>query len=131
MKYQMVTWEEVDNACETLATNISNTGIKFRGIFPIVRGGYIPGVILSHMLDLKIVEEPRVRPLLIVDDICDTGNTLSSFKNIADVYIATIHYHKDTITIPDFWVEEKKDKWIIYPWENKDTEGKYDKSFSV
>ena len=34
----------------------------------------------------------------------------------------TIHYHSQSITKPDFWVWDKKDKWIVYPWETEDSD---------
>ena len=116
------TWNEVEKACDEIAKWISDSNIKFNGIWGMPRGGLIPAVILSHKTGLKIFEEPRVRPLLVIDDIADTGNTLSSFSKLDDVYIATIHYHKQSVTIPEKWVYEKKDEWIVYPWEANDSE---------
>ena len=55
----------------------------------------------------------------IVDDIADTGQTLNSFSKLDDVYIATIHYHEQSQFVPDKWVLQKKDKWIVYPWEKE------------
>ena len=34
----------------------------------------------------------------------------------------TIHYHKQSIIEPDYWVDEKGDDWIVYPWEREDSE---------
>ena len=119
MAKSYTTWNEVEQACDEIAKWVSNSNIEFKGIWGSPRGGLIPAVILSHKTGLKLFEEPRVRPLLVVDDIADTGDTLSSFSTLDDVYTATIHYHKQSIFVPDKWVLEKKDEWIVYPWEKK------------
>ena len=118
-KYKKITYDEVVNACDEIVEWVRNSGIEFKGIWGPPRGGLIPGVILSHKLGLKLFDEPRVRPLLVVDDIADTGKTLKSFSYLDDVYIVTVHYHRHAKFIPDKWVLEKTDEWIVYPWEKE------------
>ena len=62
-----------------------------------------------------------VDDLLVVDDIADTGETLKDFQNKHNV-ICTFHYHEQSIVKPDFYCEEKGDKWIVYPWETEDSD---------
>jgi len=116
-----VTWDEVEIAVNSISKWVKkledNQLVHFKGIWAPPRGGLIPAVMLSHKTGLKLFEEPRVRPLLIVDDIADTGKTLHSFSELEDVYIATLFYHKQSSLVPDRWVYEKKDAWIAYPWE--------------
>lgn len=114
---QYVSWKEVEDSCNEIALWVKKSDINFKGIWAPPRGGLIPGVILSHKTGLKLFEDPRVRPLLIVDDIADTGKTLYSFSKLEDVYIATIFYHKQSSFVPNKWVYRKTDKWIRYPWE--------------
>lgn len=63
------------------------------------------------------------QPLLIVDDIVDSGKTIDFIRQVFSrnkLWIATLHWcpenspnHK-----PDFFVEQKcKEDWIVYPWE--------------
>ena len=40
--------------------------------------------------------------------------------------IFTIHYHQQSTVIPDFFAHEKKDKWIVYPWESENSQTKQD-----
>ena len=49
-------------------------------------------------------------------------NTLKDFRKEERNIICTFHYHKQSIVKPDFYCEEKGDKWIVYPWETKDSE---------
>ena len=71
-------------------------------------------LVLSHSLKLPMLMKPTSESL-VVDDIADTGNTL---HNISNKKIATIYYNKQSITVPDIWVYEKGDDWIVYWWED-------------
>tara|TARA_A100001515_G_scaffold67930_1_gene54043 strand:+ start:882 stop:1286 length:405 start_codon:yes stop_codon:yes gene_type:complete len=120
-----ISWDEFDNLVDELADMIPE-GV-YEGVYAVPRGGLITGVMLSHKLDLPFIDRLQSyygKKFLIVDDIADTGETLNRFK--AEIYdyadIATIHYHKQSIVEPAYWVQEKGDKWIVYPWEKKNSE---------
>ena len=118
-----ITWHGIGHACEKLAEQIKASGIEFQSIWAIPRGGLIPGVVLSHKLGLPLTDKPDLdSPLLIVDDISDTGETLQGLDFLENAKHATIHYHRNSLVEPDFWVWEKEEKWIVYPWEIKETE---------
>ena len=117
-------WNEFDELVEELCDMIPE-GV-YEGIYPIQRGGLIPAVMMSHQLGLPIIDRLQSyygKKFLIVDDIADTGATLEKLK--AEIYkeahTATIHYHKQSVVEPHYWVAEKGDKWIVYPWERKDS----------
>ena len=120
-----ISWDEFDNLVDELADMIPE-GV-YEGVYAVPRGGLITGVMLSHKLNLPFIDRLQSyygKKNLIVDDIADTGETLNRFK--AEIYdyadIATIHYHKQSIVEPAYWVQEKGDKWIVYPWEKKNSE---------
>ena len=54
---------------------------EFSGIYGVPRGGLCLAVALSHKLQINLIKEP-IKNSLIVDDVYETGITLSSFKNI-------------------------------------------------
>ena len=61
---------------------------------------------------------------IIIDDIVDTGETLEKYKKIdieEQAYYVTIHEHENCTVKPDYSVLYKEDKWIVYPWEVKDS----------
>ena len=68
--------------------------------------------------DRKIVTDKKI---LVVDDIADTGHTLKDFENRNNI-ICTFHYHKQSVVEPDFYCHPKGDKWIVYPWETRESE---------
>ena len=119
-----VSWDELENLVDELCDKIPE-GV-YEGIYAIPRGGLIIGVMMSHKLGLPLIDRLGSyygKKFLIVDDIADTGGTLEKMK--AEVYknthTATIHYHKQSSIEPSYWVEEKGDKWIVYPWEREDS----------
>jgi len=114
-------------ACRIIADNIKDMNIK--GIYGIPRGGMIVAVYLSHATGIPVQEEwfDVNEKTLIVDDIADTGDTLLPYK-FNGYKIATIYYHKQSKVVPDIWIYEKKDEWIKFPWETKEsTVGDYEK----
>ena len=122
---KFVTWDEMENLVDELCDKIPD-GV-YEGIYAIPRGGLIIGVMMSHKLGLPMVDRLQSwygKKFLIVDDIADTGKTLEKMR--AEVYkeahTATIHYHKQSSVEPSYWVEEKGDDWIVYPWEKNDSE---------
>ena len=59
--------------------------MKLSGIYGVPRGGLCLAVALSHKLDIQLIESP-CKNSLIVDDVFETGITLSNFKNLEGAY---------------------------------------------
>ena len=84
-----------DRDIKTVIEQIKDSGKKYDKVVGIVRGGLIPGVCISHALNLPFETlkwSTRDRPesdifnltmrsddrILLVDDICDSGKTLET-----------------------------------------------------
>ena len=120
MTKKYYSWEDIDEHMEMLSLDIMKSGVNFNKIAGIKRGGLIPAVMLSHILNTPI-SDIIDSYTLVVDDICDTGETLNSYKELK-CPIATIHYKRSAIIEPTFWRELVDDKtWIVYPWERTDS----------
>ncbi len=132
---KFISWEEIDTLVDSLSAQIildckkngTTPKERYKGIYALQRGGLIPGVMLSHRLDIPMIDRLQSyygREFLIIDDIADTGETLSHMR--AEVFrtarTATLHYHRQSKVVPNFWVDEKGDDWIVYPWEKSDSE---------
>ena len=123
-----ITWDEYDDMINKIAVYIKHISKEEIGaVYGLPRGGLPIAVSLSHSLglpllmdyyDRKIVTDKKI---LVVDDIADTGNTLKDFESPHNV-ICTLHYHEDSIVLPNYYVKLKGDKWIVYPWETRDSE---------
>ena len=124
-----ISWEEYEDHIDSIVDWVQTQDLSLGAVYGLPRGGLPIAVSLSHRLhlpllmdyyDRKIVTDKQI---LVVDDIADTGQTLNTFSKLDGVYIATIHYHQQSTFVPDKWVHEKKDQWIVYPWEKEYWEG--------
>ena len=107
-------WREFDQSVDYIANQCKE--MKLTGIYGIPRGGLCLAVALSHKLNLKLIEKP-LKNSLIVDDVYETGITLSNFKNIEGVNFFVLVSKKK----PIWWNSVDlsfKEEWIVFPWEN-------------
>lgn len=104
MKEQKLTWRDIEKLTHKIGDEISDDGLVFDYIVAVGRGGYIPGVILSHYLKLPLltvlhqtrdtttksyqdtrwdVEEDinNGKTVLLLDDINDSGKTFLDLLN--------------------------------------------------
>ena len=123
---EFVSWNVIDEAVTDIAFHLKQTNKDFKGVYGIPRGGLILAVMLSHKLDLPLImsKDELDENSIIVDDIADTGLTLEKMKRLEvcnGATFATLDYHKQSSVVPDYWISEKGDNWIVYPWEREDS----------
>lgn len=147
MKFAKISWERFEKDCIKLAKKVKKLPID--RIVAIARGGLVAGRLFSDFLDLpvsgitifsyknmkqkketKITETPSSsfenQTILIVDDVADSGKTFElavkffQQKKVKKTYTAAVYYKSHTKFLPDF-TSRKIDKWIIYPYELKET----------
>lgn len=148
MKITYITWQELDELIDELASKINYNPDALIGVS---RGGLIPVRLLSDRLNNpniavirtefytgvgtttktpKITQDIPIdvkgKTLLVVDDVADTGKSLTLIKKhllakgAKDVKIATIHYKNHSEIKPDFYAKETN-AWTAYPWEKQET----------
>ena len=124
MEHKMVTWDEIDSVVEFFIDTYNTQNLDCELILGIPRGGLVLATMLSYRLDLPLMVEgfgPTTHwdsKILVVDDIADTGKTLERvLKNLPHGIAFTMHYHRQSVIEPYAWLYEKKDEWIVYPWE--------------
>ena len=121
MKHKVyLTWKEVDTLVTILKNKVLDKLPEIDSVMGIARGGLIPAVMLSHKLGVPYTQ--LVGPnTLVVDDICDSGETL---KDAPGSYTATLHYKSSAISTPNVYASLllNENQWISYPWENEDSE---------
>jgi len=113
-----LSWDDINILVEDLCHTIVSSGVQIKSITGIQRGGLIPAVMISHKLHIPYVSRIN-KDTLVVDDICDTGETL---KNTIGMYTATLHYKPTAVFTPDFYSKEVGTEWLVYPWERNDSE---------
>ncbi len=111
-------WIQFDQDIKKIAKSLQKKKRRFDNVWGPERGGLVPAVCLSHALGLKFVSGPKSKKTLIVDDVADTGKTLEGFYK-KGYFIATLFYHRQSSFRPQIWLREKKDAWIVFPWEIK------------
>jgi hypoxanthine phosphoribosyltransferase len=152
-----VSWEQYNTLVERLALNVFESGYTFNQIICIARGGMRVGDVLSRIFDtplailsthsyaaeggtirgeLVIAEHmtmtsPRLGDsVLLVDDMVDSGHTLSAVAKalperwpvIRTCKTAVLWWKACSTVKPDFYVEYLEDSpWIHQPFEVYDT----------
>jgi uncharacterized protein len=150
-EYEVPTWNQIYEMLLNQSEKIRKTRYQPDIIIAIARGGLIPARILTDLLEtpqvatIKIefytdIALPSLQPtlkqpltipvegkkVLIVDDISDSGQSLKlakqhlTEKGAAETKIATLYAKPTTQTLPDY-VEKTADRWIVFPWEIKET----------
>jgi hypothetical protein len=151
LEFEIPTWERIYELLLNLASKIRNSNFKPDVIVGISRGGWPPARIMSDLLEnpelanvkvefyLGVAEtkgEPvitqpvsvsvRGKRVLVVDDVADTGKSLRLVRThlkeqgAVEVRIATIYYKPWSVLKPD-WYERETSRWIVFPWERKET----------
>lgn len=144
-------YEEIHNACKDIALRIEGLDLGLKCVAGVARGGLLPATILSHLMKLPLLlidyssKEgqgddknhnnvlPEIKPedsaVLIVDDICDSGKTLSEiityFTNQrVSAYTAVLYFkqHDKQPVHPTFvWKNIPHDSgWVIFPYERNE-----------
>ena len=119
------TWSEFDKSVDYIANQCKF--LKLSGIYGVPRGGLCLAVALSHKLNIQLIEKP-FKNSLIVDDVFETGITLSNFKNIEGAYFFVLVSKKKPIWWKTVNLSHKKE-WIVFPWENRQNEIKEEKEY--
>lgn len=151
--------EDMMVGLDSIVQNMKNDNWTPDVIVGILRGGIIPAVYISHMFNntplvsmewsLRDIAVGKKIPseldgylfsdskILLVDDICDSGNTLKEVQNILvgkyqsekyglpglnNIKSAVLHYNMGQDTFEPNYCHIKIDKiivneWIVYPWE--------------
>lgn len=117
---EIVSWKDIEEYIEKVSNYYKNKEIS--GVYGLPRGGLIFAVMLSHKMNIPLLLAPT-KNCIIIDDICDSGESLLHYTtNRYDdnkYNITTMYYNKNANVKVDYYLKEKLDKWIVYPWEVK------------
>lgn len=126
-----VKWWEVKEYLNNLVERLESTE-NFHledcpGIFTFPRGGLILATLLSYLIHKPILTNP-VPGCIIIDDIVDTGITMRKYSDLRQdknyfitsmfVQAKQLYEVADYNCDVDYFEYEKKDEWIVYPWED-------------
>lgn len=111
---EQITFEQYDKDIELLATKIKESGKRYDSLYGIPRGGYYVAIQLGGLLNIPVVNHPT-KNTLIVDDICDTGETLSAFSKNDTAVVYTREKIKDKV----LFYAVSKQSWLLFPDEKE------------
>ncbi len=145
---ELISWDSVSQLAYRLAERILDAEYRPDLVVAIARGGYVPARLLCdflHLYDLTsirvehyqagaqkrrsarlkypLVAEVVNKRVLIVDDVCDSGETYRvalehiAALNPSDIQTAALHYKQGASFVPDYFEHEiARWRWLIYPW---------------
>lgn len=114
-----VSWWDMQDLIKDLAERIPFETPLVDSIYGIPRGGLIPAVMLSHKTGLPLVQTIG-KDTLVVDDICDSGVTLSKMPG---QFTLVLHHkpHTSCFTPNIYGKVHEGEEWLVYPWEEFDS----------
>jgi len=133
-----LSWNDIEALVDNLTEQINKMDKKPFYIYGVPRGGAIPAVWLSHKTGIdyyqlnsaQISKTADLSHILIVDDICDSGETIKKLKeNFPKCQTATLYYKETAIDKPDIYGEVTGEEWLVFPWENNEEIGNRDRTY--
>ena len=140
MKTQLYSWSQFVEDVLVLTNRIRRSKFKPKTVIAIANGGLHLGGMLAYRLRLPlrvihvrsyngigkrskpkiltVLDKDITYPVLLVDDISDSGSTFLTVSRIISKGCRTVSLFikSETKFIPDFYVRETKN-WICFPWE--------------
>ncbi len=147
VEYEIVSWDQSYQMTFYLFEKMAEDNYYPDIIVGIARGGWIPARLLADfygnrrtanikiefynntsrtsdnpIITQKISEKVEDKIVLIVDDVADSGKSLTAavehIKEMGakEIRTATLYYKKQSIVKPEYYIKETK-AWIVYPWE--------------
>ena len=135
-----LSWKDIEALVDNLAEQINKMDKKPFYIYGVPRGGAIPAVWLSHKTGIdyyqlnsaQISKMADLSHILIVDDICDSGETIKKLKeSFNKCQTATLYYKETAIDKPDIYGEVTGEEWLVFPWENNEEIGNRDRTYEL
>jgi uncharacterized protein len=141
-----VSWDEFHGLCKALT--VASAPWKPEIILPIGRGGYYPGTLMAHILQIEVfpvrlsrrvddqvvIETPRwlIEPpalvsgkrILIVDEMCSTGETITIVQQrvnelgASQARTAVLYAHTWGAQVPDY-IGLITDELVMNPWDRE------------
>lgn len=140
-------WEDFDKCIADIERQLIFGDWTPDYIVGVKRGGLIPAIALSHRFNKPLImmscqlrdnkdnevrlyeveELPKNKNVLVVDDICDSGITLSKIiaklkeEGFQSVKTCSLFYNTSQKFVVDYQSRlinrSNDDRWIVFPWE--------------
>jgi len=149
MKMNHISPELVNEVISFLANQVLAKDVKYDFVVGIGRGGLVPATMMAYKLgvpvlcyaistynesdkqgELVVHQQPdfsdasKAHNILIIDDICDTGDTFKYIKQLTKESIniethVALFSKRASISTPDMiGLVADDNEWIVFPWED-------------
>ena len=142
-----VSWQEIHLDIRLLVELIP-PDVDWKGMVAVSRGGLVPAALLAREIDLRLVDTLCIQSYdgrdqtsleilkqpseavadagqgwLLVDDIADTGDTLTAARKILpQAHFATVYAKPAGEDLVDSVLHVvSQDTWVEFPWEQSPT----------
>jgi len=145
MQKKAVSYENISFMVDQLAQRVKH---DYDFIIGIGRGGLIPATMLGYKLNKKVLafgvstynnqiqddkfviyQQPEIQKskskYLVVDDICDSGNTFRIFKQLYESnsvhtfeYASLFTKDKSSHMLDYYGFSVPEEIWLVFPWED-------------
>lgn len=139
----VLTWDQLRIDVAAVAACLPR---KFTSIVAVSRGGLVPACLVAERLGIQLIETISIKSYedrswqkvevlkpayhfshfsnsteetIVIDDICDTGNTMVECKRqIKNAFYAVLYAKPQGIFAVDFAARcVRQNDWVEFPWE--------------
>lgn len=136
-----LTWDQVDTCINRIIRDIKKSDHEINAVYGVDRGGNIPATIIAYKLGVPFeilgknekyynTEDPvwewEFENALIIDDVCDNGNTFNSIMDYlkahhaGDNILTAALYVKPWATFNVDFIGASSEDWVCFPWETEE-----------
>lgn len=138
-----ISWLQIENEVNKIANTILSKKDNFDVVIGLSRGGLIPGVMLSHKLNLpfiplvwqtrdgskkdkKLLKQYNKETTLVIDDLIDSGKTFYEVIKVAPNVKYAALFDKQLSLNSEYFSKNldycgsllyNDNRWLIFPWE--------------
>ena len=138
-----ISWQQIENEVNKIANTILSKKDNFDVVIGLSRGGLIPGVMLSHRLNLpfiplvwqtrdgskkdkKLLKQYNKETTLVIDDLIDSGKTFYEVIKVAPNVKYAALFDKQLSLNSEYFSKNldycgsllyNDNRWLIFPWE--------------
>jgi hypoxanthine phosphoribosyltransferase len=143
METVYISWQQIENEVNKIANTILSKKDNFDVVIGLSRGGLIPGVMLSHKLNLpfiplvwqtrdgskkdkKLLKQYNKETTLVIDDLIDSGKTFYEVIKVAPNVKYAALFDKQLSLNSEYFSKNldycgsllyNDNRWLIFPWE--------------
>ncbi|MDX1813642.1 MAG: phosphoribosyltransferase [Candidatus Bathyarchaeia archaeon] len=150
-EFEVPTWNQIYTMLLSQAEKIRQSGFKLDVIAGVTRGGLTPARILADLLEItdivtvgvecyasvaetlgepvltqRVSADVKDQKVLLVDDVADTGKSLRLAREhlrqqgATEIRIATVYSKPLSLIKPNYY-EKETCRWVVFPWDVKET----------